>query len=137
MVLRTVHINDWTVDVFFCRSHYDERVLGDALAEVDAPISITVRMREIARDDEYNTGFTYSNNKKRRSVMVVGKATTPAEFLNSFCHELRHLTDDIAYEDRIGMRGEAVGYLQGGIGRELADLVGLFLCPKCSRKRLI
>lgn len=135
MIRREVHINDWIVDAFFCISHYDEGVLYDALKKVDAPINKIIRMREIARDDEYNTGFTYSNSHTRRSVMVIGKATDVSEFFNSFCHELRHLTDDIAYYDGMELRGEGVGYLQGGIGKMFVDLVGAFICPKCGRRK--
>lgn len=133
MIHRKIHINDWCADIYFCITRYEEDVLELAFRSANAPIEKIVRMREIARDDEYNTGLTYSNASCRKSVMVVGKATSIDEFFNSFCHELRHLTDDIAYEDRIGLRGEAVGYLQGGIGRLLTDMVGMFLCPQCNQ----
>lgn len=91
-------------------------------------------MREIARDDEYNTGFTYSNPDVGRSVVVIGKSTSPAEFVNTFAHELRHLTDDIVGAYHMELYGEGVGYLQGEIDRELADVVGMFICPQCRRK---
>lgn len=135
---RKIYIKDWSADVFFCSHHYDEHVLQEALEDVEAPWSVIVRMREIARDDEYNTGFTYSNERKRQSVVVIGKSTNAAEFVNTFVHELRHLSDDIAISTNIDLRGEGVGYLQGEIARELADIVGLFICPKCrTRNRLL
>lgn len=134
MIKRTIHINDWEADVFVCFRHYDEKVLESALREVDAPIGIIVRMREMARDDEYNTGFTYSNPRMRRSVMVIGKTTSSREFMNTFVHEVRHLADDIATEDRIPLVGEDVAYLSGSIASSLFDIVGMFTCPKCQRK---
>lgn len=131
MLLRTIHINDWQADVFVCYNQYDERVLEDALTEVNAPIGKIVRMRQIARDDEYNTGFTFSNAIQRRSVVVIGKTTSAREFLNSFVHEVRHLADDIACADGMDLRGEEVAYLSGSIASSLFDIVGLFTCPKC------
>ena len=120
------------VDVFFCVTHYDERVLQDALEDIDAPIRVVVRMREIARDDEYNTGFTYSNQEERKSVVVIGKATSPAEFMNTTMHEMRHLTDDIATANNLSLHGEDVGYLQGKISGRLSDTIGRFVCPCCN-----
>lgn len=133
MISRIIHINNWDVNVFVCISHYDEKVLEDALYEVDAPISIIVRMRQISRDDEYNTGFTYSNPDLRKSVVVIGKAISGKEFLNTFIHETRHLVDDIANADGMSLRGEDVAYLSGEISSKLYDLVGMFACPKCKR----
>lgn len=131
MILKVVDIGEWHADVFFCVNKYDESVLTDALRQVDAPIGIVVRMRQIARDDEYNTGFTYSNFRLCRSVMVIGKATNPGELLNTFVHEIRHLTDDISRYYEINGRGEEVGYLSGCIAQSLADVLGKLLCPTC------
>ena len=94
-------------------------------------------MREIARDDEYNTGINYSNPDVGRSVVVIGKSTSQAEFINTFAHELRHLTDDVARAIGMDLRGEGVGYMQGEIARDLADILGSFLCPSCNKYRTV
>ena len=137
MILRPIHIGNWNADVFVCFRNYDEKVLEDALRDIDAPINIIVRMREIARDDEYNTGFTYSNPSMRHSVVVIGKTTSGKEFLNTFVHEVRHLADDIAIANCIDLRGEDVAYLSGDIASSLFDIVGQFLCPKCGVRKSI
>lgn len=135
MIRRTIHIKGWEADIFFCITHYDERVLQDSLESADAPWLVLVRMREIARDDEYNTGFTYSNIANRKSVVVIGKSTNLSEFINTFMHELRHLTDDIASASGMELSGEGVGYLQGEIARDLTtDIIGQFMCPQCRRR---
>lgn len=135
MIERTIHINDWCADVFLCFRHYDENVLEDALRRVGAPIGVVARMREIARDDEYNTGFTYSNPDMKRSVVVIGKAVSGREFMNTFVHEVRHLADDIAISSGMPLRGEKVAYLSGSIASCLFDLVGMFTCPQCQKKK--
>lgn len=137
MIEQIIHINDWDADVFVCYRRYDEQVLTEALRKVDAPISIIVRMREIARDDEYNTGFTYSDPRLRRSVVVIGKTTSPKEFMNTFVHEVRHLADDIASADGIALRGEEVAYLSGSIASSLSEVVGLFTCPNCQKSGVV
>lgn len=133
MMSRTINIGDWQAKIFFCYNQYVESVLERSLTSIHAPIDIIVRMRVIARDDEYNTGFTFSNAKMRRSVVVVGKTTSAREFMNTFVHEVRHLADDIASADGISLRGEDVAYLSGGIAASLCDIVGEFTCPKCQK----
>lgn len=133
MIHRKIHINGWVANVFFCITHYDESILANALKSVNAPIGVIVRMREIAREDEYNTGFTFSNPELRESVVVIGKATDASQFLNTFVHEVRHLSDDIAHEYRIQPRGEEVAYLEGNIATQFTDIVGHFLCPHCRK----
>lgn len=136
MIRKRIDIDDWRADVFFCVNRYDERVLYDALRSSDAPIDVIIRMRQIARDDEYNTGFTFSNQRLRRSVVVIGKATDPAELLNTFVHEVRHLTDDISRYYEISGSGEEVGYISGGIARALWSTLGKLLCPACGTRKI-
>lgn len=78
-----------------------------------------------------DSGFTYSNPDIRRSVMVIGKTSSGAQFLNSFVHELRHLIDDIAVADGMGMSGEAVAYLSGDTAMLVADIVSQLSCDHC------
>lgn len=78
-----------------------------------------------------DTGFTYSNPEFRESVVVIGSSSSGAEFLNSFVHELRHLTDDIAYTCGYPLRGEPAAYLAGDISMGLSDIVCVMSCEKC------
>jgi hypothetical protein len=82
---------------------------------------------------DMDTGFTYSNKKLRRTVMIVGLASSPAEFLNSFEHELRHLVDDIASTHSMDMAGEEVAYLTGDINTALWSDIHRFTCCKCDK----
>ena len=69
----------------------------------------------------------------RRTVMIVGLASSPAEFLNSFEHELRHLVDDIASTHSMDMAGEEVAYLTGDINTALWSDIHRFTCCKCDK----
>lgn len=131
MIKRSIHVNDWDVDVFFCITHYDESVLWEALRKADAPIGVIVRMRQIARDDEYNTGFTCAGGQKKRCVVVIGKATSADQLLNTFCHEIYHLTSYIARAEGTNPFGEEAAYLNGDISARFTDIIGGFICPKC------
>ena len=97
---------------------------GDRVSRHD---SGTVRGNLLRAD--MDSGFTYSNKTMRRSVVVVGLATSQAQFLNSFEHELRHLCDDIAAASGMPMQGEEVAYLTGDVNS--------LVMGRCSRFRLL
>lgn len=90
-----------------------------------------MRIRENLERADMDSGFTYSNKDMRRSVVVVGLATSQAQFLNSFEHELRHLCDDIASASQMQMQGEEVAYLTGDINTALWKDIHRFVCCRC------
>lgn len=125
----------WTVRMYFAVTGYHTDDILESLDIIDCPKTIMQRVAEKMADRKLDTGFTYSNKRMRRSVMVVGLTSSPAEFLNSFEHELRHLVDDIADECGLPMKGEQVAYLTGDINTELWGEIHDFICCHC-RKRL-
>lgn len=135
MIQRNISINDWEAEIYFCVTHYEESVLEEALRRIGAPMGVIVRMRQIARDDEFNTGFTYSSPRLRRSVVVIGKTIKPEEFLDTTVHEVRHLADDVANADGISLSGEDVAYIEGDIARSIFDIIGRFVCPCCNKNK--
>ena len=84
--------------------------------------------------DRMDTGFTYSNPHRMESIVVIGRSSSGAEFQNSYVHELRHLTDDIAYFYGYPLRGEPAAYLAGDIALELSDIVCKMSCDHCREK---
>ena len=88
------------------------------------------RVRENLEKADMDSGFTYSNKTRRRSVVVVGLASSQAQFLNSFEHELRHLCDDIAVASAMPMQGEEVAYLTGQLNTMLWKDIHQFICCK-------
>lgn len=133
MLKRSIDIErySWHVDFFFALTHYEQPPILSCLRSLDASRSVMERVREKMTDDDVNTGFTYSNPRKRSSVVVIGKSSCGAEFLNSFCHELRHLTDDIALEEGMQIAGEEPAYLTGDIALLLSDIVCKLTCKHC------
>lgn len=84
-----------------------------------------------------DTGLTYSNYKKRETVMVVGLTSSPSQFLNSFDHERKHLEAHIAQAYGINPYGEEIAYLSGDIAQMLTEDVQLFICDCDKHKRVI
>jgi hypothetical protein len=129
-----IPLYDWNVTAFFDACADDVGVIIDELQYIGCPVQTMVRVENNLTRDRLDTGFTYSNKMLRESVMTVGRASSPAEFLNSYTHELRHLVDDIAVTSFLPMRGEAVGYLTGELSWEFWNEIHDFLCCRCHRE---
>lgn len=118
----------WRVRAYFAVSKYNvEEIVGD-LIYIRCPYYILRDVEYNLRFQKIDTGFTYSNRRRRQTVMVVGLTSHPSEFLNSYEHELRHLVDDVAGTTGIPLSGEDVAYLTGNINRLLWEDIHGFVC---------
>lgn len=66
-------------------------------------------------NNKFNNGFTYSDLNKHKTVIVIGKATSKEELINTIVHEANHLQSHIATRFNLDEKGEEVCYLIGGI----------------------
>lgn len=133
MIFRALNIRGWRCLFYFSIDRYWVTDILNRLRELQAPPSILQRVERNMLADSLNTGFTYSNPTLRSSVVVIGRSSSGAEFLNSFVHELRHLTDDIAYTYGYPLRGEPAAYLNGDISLMLSDIVCTLTCNECRK----
>lgn len=80
-----------------------------------------------------DTGLTYSNYSTHETVMVIGINSSAEEFMNSFCHERKHLEMHIAKAFDLNPWGEEVAYLSGKIGQKMYRVAKKFLCEHCRK----
>lgn len=136
MIHRDINIVGWKVHFFFSNDGYSVVHILNLLELLGADSEIIERVEKNLKSDNLDTGFTFSNPIMKESVVVVGKASTGAEFLNSYTHELRHLTDDIAKQQGYSDSGELVAYLAGDISLLVSDIVCILSCDDCRNKPL-
>lgn len=122
---------DWRVRVFYVVDLIPidfiiEELYGIGCSEKDVQSAIYV----LDSGDD-NRGITFSNDRKRESIIVIGETTCPAQFSNSFDHEKLHLTMHIARVDNIDPFGEELAYLAGEIGLQTFPIAKRFLCEHC------
>lgn len=122
---------DWRVRVFYVVDLIPidfiiEELYGIGCSEEDVQSAIYVL------DSGYdNRGITFSNDRKRESIIVIGETTCPAQFSNSFDHEKLHLAMHIAQIDDIDPFSEELAYLVGEIGLQTFPVAKRFLCEHC------
>lgn len=130
MIVRDLYMGryDWHLKIFYAVDCYYTGEIIDELKAIRCPRPGIERAYRNLSSCRLNTGLTCSNHALRETVMVIGRWSSPAEFDNSFSHELRHFTDHVANVFGLESGGEEVAYLTGEIRRELFPVNKLFLC---------
>lgn len=68
---------------------------------------------------KYNTGMTYTNIKRRISIVFISKATSNDQFINTIIHEAKHVQTHICDYYDINEDGETAAYLIGYIVQQM------------------
>lgn len=139
MIIRDLYIEKyrWHVHCYFAVDKYYTEEILDKLESLGCSYTVYDRVAVKMEQNDLNTGFTYSNRIAHETLMVIGKASSNAEYINSISHELRHLCDDIASVTNMQTSGEEVAYLAGDIASEIADVIQVLVCNclNCLEKR--
>lgn len=125
----------WHVRVYYAvTTYWAERIIRD-LVRIGCHGTELRRAYDNLLRGDLNTGITYSNTAAGETVMVISLTSTPAQFLNSWLHEMRHLSRHIERACGISPYGEEAAYLAGDIGQRMFPVARKFICEHC-RKRL-
>lgn len=133
MIHRVLIVGRWTVDFLFVKKDYDIDGVLACLYDCGAPRRIINDAEELMLTCDYNCGLTYTNQRNKRAVVLVGPTTSGEEFLDTFVHEIRHLADAIAEGLGVSLSSEVPAYISGDSARSLADIVCEFGCHHCRK----
>lgn len=122
---------DWRFCVFYDATSGDAGPILSALEEIGCYGRSLERAERNLYAGVKDTGLTYTNQELHRSVMVIGRTSTPAQFWNTLDHEKGHLAEHIAEALLIERRGEEFEYLKGEIAQQAYPVAVQFLCKKC------
>ena len=125
MKRQTIYIPeyDWIVHVYYDTTPYNTEELLGKLYQMGCSENGILRTRKQLLGGDYNNGFTYSNRVLKQSVVSLGRASKFSQFLNSFSHELHHLSTHIAQAYGIPLDGEDVCYLSGSIAQKMYPIL--------------
>lgn len=106
---------NWTVHCFIDSVPSDCMEVYGALKRIGCKEKAIDDARKHLSKRNCNTGLTYSNTQEKTSVMVIGKATSEEELLNTIAHESLHVVSHICGKYDISMDSEESCYLLGWI----------------------
>ena len=134
---RALQIGRWVIDFFFAIDSFDEEVVFSALYDAHASYSMMHMVDKLMRSGKKNAGFTFTNAKIKRGIVLIGPTTNSKEFLNTLVHEIHHVAVAIAAELGVDLEGEVPAYISGDSTLALADLVCRLGCPHCKDEEQI
>lgn len=125
MKRQIIHIPEyeWTAYVYYDTTPKDAPELMRKLQVLGCSEKGILSAYKQLSSGNYNNGLTYSNRVLKRSVVSLGRASTFAQFLNSFVHELHHLATHISQSYGIPLDGEEVCYLSGSVAQEMYPIL--------------
>ena len=131
MVHRVLAIGEWVVDFLFAKLDYDAEGVLACMYEINASPEILKKADKIMEEDKLNCGFTFSNPKMKRAVVVIGPTSSGDEFIDTLTHEIHHLAVAIADSIGVDLESETPAYLAGDAAFALAKTICEFGCPHC------
>lgn len=122
---------DWLIKVFYLiEDPFIEGILGE-LDSIDCEPDAFYRAADMLESNELNSGFTYTDEDKHVTFLVICKTTSADEFFNTFIHEIGHATAHIAEYYGIKPYSEELQYLQGEIALQMFEEAKEFMCDHC------
>ena len=115
----------WEIEVFIVVENSDVSKVYRSLAALHCPEDIMYKVYD-NMNSGLDSGFTYTNEKSRKSLMVIGKSSSMHEFINTYNHEKNHVEMHICEELNIDPYSEEAAYLSGELAQQL------FLPAVCS-----
>lgn len=123
----------WKVYVYYNVTKSNTYEILDKLKEVGFANSYIKSAYTILFTNKPNEGFTQSNIINKTSVVVIKKCSNASEFVNSFVHEIGHLSKHIALSYNLDLTGEEVNYISGDIGQEMYKACHTLMCDCCNK----
>lgn len=129
MKRQTIVHEDWIIYLYYNVSHEDTSDIIDSLMDIGCVSRDLNRAYDSISCMGYNRGLTYANPKTKEAVVVIGKASSRKEFLNTLVHELYHCCSFILNGDLEDI--EYPAYVLGDLAQKVYNDVHPMLCEKC------
>lgn len=124
----------WKVYVYYDVTSRDTTKIVTRLYEIGFPRNYITSAYATLNSNKLNQGLTQTNNRLKTSVVVFTKTSNASQFVNSFVHEIGHVSNHIARTYNLDLNGEEVQYIAGDIAQEMFKRCHTLMCD-CCRKR--
>lgn len=121
----------WKVYVYYDVTSKDAIEIVTKLQEIKLPKSYITSAYTTLVSNKLNQGLTETNSKLKTSIVVFTKTTNASQFVNSFVHEIGHLSNHIARTYNLNLNGEEVQYIAGDIAQQMFKRCNTLMCDCC------
>lgn len=117
----TVPVYDWKVTVYYAIGKAGAKEAADELEKAGCRGETLETAKANLNKAAPDTGFAYSNYATRCSVLVIHKATSIGEFINTLSHEKNHLEMHICEASDINPYSEEAAHLSGDLAQAILE----------------
>lgn len=112
---------DWTVTIYYTVDEQQKTEIVTELKELQPDRGTFEKLERNLMNSELDTGFIYSNFYKQVSLIVIHKASSIGEFVNTFVHEKNHLEMHMCEALDINPYSEEAAVLSGELAMQILD----------------
>lgn len=112
---------DWDVVIYYTVDEKQKTEIVTELKELQPDKETFEKLERNLMNSELDTGFIYSSFYKKFSLIVIHKASSIGEFVNTFEHEKNHLEMHICEALDINPYSEEAAVLSGEIAMQMLN----------------
>ena len=110
---------NWSITIYYTIDEAQKKEVLKTLKDLKCDDETYQSIEKNLDKAKQDTGFTYSNYIKQCSILVIHKASSVGEFINTFEHEKNHLEMHMCEALDINPYSEKAAHLSG----DLAQLI--------------
>lgn len=112
---------DWCITIYYTVDSNQKKEILDKLKQMGCTGETLESIKNNIDKAGEDTGFTYSNFDKRCSIVVIHKASSVGEFINTFEHEKNHLEMHICEALDINPYSEMAAHMSGDLAQLIVE----------------
>ena len=112
---------DWDVVIYYTVDEKQKTEIITELKELQPDKETFEKLERNLMNSELDTGFIYSSFYKKFSLIVIHKASSIGEFVNTFEHEKNHLEMHICEALDINPYSEEAAILSGELAMQMLN----------------
>ena len=112
---------DWDVVIYYTVDEKQKTEIVTELKELQPDKETFEKLERNLMNSELDTGFIYSSFYKKFSLIVIHKASSIGEFVNTFEHEKNHLEMHICEALDINPYSEEAAILSGELAMQMLN----------------
>jgi len=118
---RKIEEYDWYLTVISRVFPSDFSLINDLLMQIGCTDARLIEVYNHINSGQ-DRGLTYSNVKKRETLVILSPSSSIGEFANTTTHEMFHVVSHICEAHGIEMNGERPCYLMGNLCQWLTEI---------------
>ena len=112
---------NWSIVIYYTVNDEESKEIIDKLEDLHCNSKTLESIKRNLEDAKVDTGFAYSSYNKQYTIVVIHKASSIGEFINTFEHEKNHLEMHICEALDINPYSEEAAHMSGNLAQLILE----------------